>query len=364
MEVTAAAQNQCWPIFVNDYISSLKMLPIPEMAGTVITGAEMKVSYLVDHSYVPAVDASTDNLGIWNSRHRSTTTRTFLVKGSEFGMDDECEFIVRKRMYNHVNATPSGGVRKVVWTLYRTDGIAFRSLVSYHIAKGAEVIETTHGNAKRIKQVYKRTYPSAIRRMKELRRTLAPREVLPVMVAEQSGVLGASDTQGLPRNKTQLYSMSRSKVPTSMKCGVTSNDTLMEGLFKLSESAVEWNNLNSSLEERREDPTSTAFVQNCSSTSSLSYVEVKADESDVPLLNRSNDVGASNQNHMTSSEFKTQLVDRLSRIPCEQRGEIRAKLEHELDVMFADKITAEVEQIFDDSSRANVMERLLEMVNH
>lgn len=65
---------------------------------------------------------------------------------------------------------------------------------------------------------------------------------------------------------------------------------------------------------------------------------------------------------MTSFEFKAQLVNRLGTIPVEQRGEVRARIEHELDTMFADKVAAEIEQVFDQSSRSSVMERLLAMV--
>lgn len=65
---------------------------------------------------------------------------------------------------------------------------------------------------------------------------------------------------------------------------------------------------------------------------------------------------------MTSLEFQTKLVDRLSTIPADRRGEVRAKLEHELDMLFAQKIAAEIEQVFDESARESVMERLLAMV--
>ncbi|VDM47605.1 unnamed protein product [Toxocara canis] len=65
---------------------------------------------------------------------------------------------------------------------------------------------------------------------------------------------------------------------------------------------------------------------------------------------------------MTLSDFQAQLVDGLSTVPVEWRGEVRAKIEHELDVLFAQKVAAEVAQLFDESARESVMERLLAMV--
>uniref|UniRef100_A0A914SAR6 Uncharacterized protein n=1 Tax=Parascaris equorum TaxID=6256 RepID=A0A914SAR6_PAREQ len=147
MEGSAMDNGECWPIYLHQYISSLRALPVPELAGTVsvpedkicksipqirITGAEMKVSYLLDHSYVPIVDVSTDNL------------------------------------------VPS-------------------------------------------------------------------REVLPVMVAQQGG--SSAVAQCSARNRIQLYSMSRNKVPPSRRCAASGSSTLMDELFKISESAVEGNDL-------------------------------------------------------------------------------------------------------------------------
>uniref|UniRef100_A0A915BEI9 Uncharacterized protein n=1 Tax=Parascaris univalens TaxID=6257 RepID=A0A915BEI9_PARUN len=366
MEGSAMDNGECWPIYLHQYISSLRALPVPELAGTVsvpedkicksipqirITGAEMKVSYLLDHSYVPIVDVSTDNLGIWNSRHRSTTTRTFFLKGSDVGSDEDCERIVRKRMYKHVNAKPLGGVRKVVWTLFGSNGVAFRSLVSYHIAEGAEVMLTTHGNARTLKQVYAGTYPASLRRVKELRRAVPSREVLPVMVAQQGG--SSAVAQCSARNRIQLYSMSRNKVPPSRRCAASGSSTLMDELFKISESAVEGNDLKPFYDGSTHD-LSLATPQQEESSAMLNCGQSNVYEDDVSHMGPSHE--------MTSFEFKAQLVNRLGTIPVEQRGEVRARIEHELDTMFADKVAAEIEQVFDQSSRGSVMERLLAMV--
>ncbi|VDM50274.1 unnamed protein product [Toxocara canis] len=380
--------DDCWPVFLDEFISSLKVLPIPPLAGLVdvpeekicrsipqieITGAEIKKSYLLDHAYVPVVDVSTDNLGIWNSKHRSTQTTTFFISGKAIGDEEDREYVVRKRRHNHVNAQPFGSVRKVVWTLFRPDGIAYRSLVSYNIAEGAQVKLTTHGNAKNLKQIYTRTYPSALRRMKELRRTLAPREVFPAMIAEQqSGVPGISGMQCLPRNKTQLYSMSRSKVPTSRKCGRSKNDSLMDELFRFSETAVEGKDLNAPFEGPTENLQLTPSQED--SSTSLNYSEAKNGvKHAVQQLDSSHAVRCATTNvkevsmpdflrEMTPSEFQARLVKRLSAIPVEQRADVRIRIGHEMDVLFAQKVANEMGQV-DESVRGSVMERLLAMVS-
>lgn len=66
---------------------------------------------------------------------------------------------------------------------------------------------------------------------------------------------------------------------------------------------------------------------------------------------------------MTPCEFQAQLVDRLSTVPVEHRREARERIEHELDLLFAQKVTSQVEHLFDQSSRKSVMERLLTVAN-
>uniref|UniRef100_A0A915BEN8 FLYWCH-type domain-containing protein n=1 Tax=Parascaris univalens TaxID=6257 RepID=A0A915BEN8_PARUN len=370
MEVNNATDNsECWPVYMHEFISSLKVLPVPDLAGIVnvpedkicksipqirITGAEIKASYLLDHSYVPEVDVSTDNLGIWNSKHRSTQTTTFYIKGCDFGGEGDCEYVVRKRRHNHVNAKPLGSVRKVVWTLFKSGGIAFRSLISYRIAEGAEVVLTAHGNARTLKQIYTRTYPSALRRMKELRRTLPPREVLPAMVAEQGSLPGLSITQVLPRNKTQLYSMSRSKIDRSRRRRGGSTDTLMEELLKLSEHAVVESDLISSLEGSVEDPLMTSPHKDSPISSNLAEAAIGVGN----VVQQTNSSRA-----MSLSEFQSQLVDRLSIAPSERRWEIREKINYELEVLFAQSIAARAEECFDESVRGSVMEQLRRWTN-
>uniref|UniRef100_A0A915BEY9 Uncharacterized protein n=2 Tax=Parascaris TaxID=6254 RepID=A0A915BEY9_PARUN len=369
--------NESWPIYAEEYFCSVKAVPIADLSGAAhvpedkicksipqirITGAEMKVSYLLDHAYVPAIDVCTDNLGIWNSKHRSMTTTTHFIKGPEIGGDNECEYVVRKRTYNHVNARPAGGIRKVVWTLHRSDGAPFRSLLSYHIVEGAEVIKTTHGNAKSSANVYRRTYPSALRRMKELRKTLKPGEILSVMAAEQGAAPGISNTQCLPRNKTQIYVLRKNSTRKLSSEEAARSGTLMEQLFKLSGNVGQVTQLSHTAEE------------NCSKSSyegspcdlplllsdkqvptPADCEEAKASESRSPQM--------SSSDGMTPCEFQAQLVDRLSSVPVEQRKEARERIEHELDLLFAQKVTSQVEHLFDQSSRKNVMERLLTVAN-
>ncbi|KHN75839.1 hypothetical protein Tcan_11509 [Toxocara canis] len=65
---------------------------------------------------------------------------------------------------------------------------------------------------------------------------------------------------------------------------------------------------------------------------------------------------------MTRCEFQTEMVNRLGAIPVERRGEMRARIERELDILFSQKVAEEVEQVFDETSRGAVMERLLAMI--
>ncbi|VDM48763.1 unnamed protein product [Toxocara canis] len=370
-----ANEDESWPVYSQEYICSVKALPIADLAGTTvvpeekmcksipqirITGEEMKVSYLVDHSHVPAVDVCTDNLGIWNSKHRSMTTTTHFVKGPEnLGEGTNCDYVVRKRTYNHVNARPVGSIRKVVWTLYGADGAAFRSLLSYHIGEGAEIFRPIHVNAKTTLQVYKPNPSSTLRRMIELQRTLTPREALEVVMAEQGGIPGASNSQSLPRNRTQLYNASRSKMATSEKSEETTNNgNLMHELFKLSENAMEGSDVGTSYEASTDDLALATSQEDASVT--MNFVETMADNSDAAHID-SDMAQIDSSQEMTSSEFETQLLDRLDAVPVGQKAEVRAKIEHELDILFAQKVAGQVERLFEQGSRRVIMERLLSM---
>ncbi|KHN75850.1 hypothetical protein Tcan_11510 [Toxocara canis] len=61
-------------------------------------------------------------------------------------------------------------------------------------------------------------------------------------------------------------------------------------------------------------------------------------------------------------QVQNELRAMLRETSLNKKGEVRAKIEHELDVLFAQKVAAEVAQLFDESARESVMERLLAMV--
>lgn len=151
-------------------------------------------------------------------------SRLFYIRGDEQCNEEDCEYIIRRRFYNHANAQPFGSVRKMVWMLYRRDGVAYRSLISYRIDEGGAIISTKHGNAKISQRLYRRTYPSTLERMKELRKTLSPRQVLSAMIAEQGGISNVVNRQALPRDRSQLYNLSRCRLKESDSNSATSRN--------------------------------------------------------------------------------------------------------------------------------------------
>ncbi|VDM44493.1 unnamed protein product [Toxocara canis] len=72
-------------------------------------------------------------------------------------------------------------------------------------------------------------------------------------------------------------------------------------------------------------------------------------------------VACTNENEQGRQRFV--VPDELKQmLEVERRGEMRARIERELDILFSQKVAEEVEQVFDETSRGAVMERLLAMI--
>lgn len=121
---------------------SLVCKEVPELdLQQIPSNATVRLSFLVDTTFVSPYSLNTDSLGVWNEGTRRMNIRKFFFSYTKGKCcEGEHDFILYRRYYLHPDSTPDAIVRKTVW-LASIEGLYCRyALLSYEIRRNVGIL--------------------------------------------------------------------------------------------------------------------------------------------------------------------------------------------------------------------------------
>lgn len=118
------------------------------------------------------------------------------------------------RIYHHHQSTPTFH-RRISYVIDNEGKTVQYAVVQYLFEDGNEipVVVLPHGNAKRVSSSYRRTQKSTLSQMKKT--AGKPKAVVSKLFNEAGGMLGATSSSEIPRNRRQVYNIQQSSVSHS-----------------------------------------------------------------------------------------------------------------------------------------------------
>ena len=115
------------------------------------------------------------------------------------------------RIYHHHQSTPTFH-RRISYVIDDEGKTVQYAVVQYLFSDGNEipVVLLPHGNAKRVSSSYRRTQKSTLSKMKKT--AGKPKDVISKVFDEAGGMLGASSSSEIPRNRRQIYNIQHSSL--------------------------------------------------------------------------------------------------------------------------------------------------------
>uniref|UniRef100_A0A914ZS33 Uncharacterized protein n=1 Tax=Parascaris univalens TaxID=6257 RepID=A0A914ZS33_PARUN len=115
---------------------------VPELdLQQIPSNATVRLSFLIDTTFVSPYSLNTDSLGVWNEGSRRMNIRKFFFSYTKGKCcEGEHDFVLYRRYYLHPDSTPDAIVRKTVW-LASIEGLYCRyALLSYEIRRNAMIL--------------------------------------------------------------------------------------------------------------------------------------------------------------------------------------------------------------------------------
>lgn len=176
--------------------------------------------------------------GRWNTKTtRMSTVKYYLNAENEvITGSDTWSYLLVRRYYVHPDSCPPKSVKKIVWAIRSKNGLQGNAIITYNISPNSVIRGKCHGNARNDSAgSYLRTPPSLLDKMKELRKTMPSKEIIPTLIRQYGGTeIIESQQKILPGNDMQLYNMFRAKVATSDVFARGTVGTKVMDLLKLS----------------------------------------------------------------------------------------------------------------------------------
>ena len=215
------------------------------MVTRVPTNFSKNTVFVVDTSNLSNVaDLKCNDLGAWLCH---TGSKKYLYSTDDSGMCYKLEeqddyppnhmlYIVQRQFFTNKSLT---SLRKSIITARQPTSTSPRDLavIQYIFTDGEqEVSVNSHGNSKGTgSRAYKRTMESTREFVREKLKELPPRKVIPSVVQERGGIMKVESAGEFPRNRVQVYNISKQAKRQKVNGTVSTGDPLLQVLAKAKE---------------------------------------------------------------------------------------------------------------------------------
>ena len=183
-------------------------------------------AFVIDLSSVHCIDdLSADNNGVWIHRgkprkkynvefdpdtHEVISAVAVTDKQDNTSTEDKNQFTLVRIDHHHQSTATFH--RRISYVIDDEGKTVQYAVVQYLFDDGNEipVVVLPHGNAKRVSSSYRRTQKSTLSKMKKT--AGKPKHVISKVFDEAGGMLGASSSSEIPRNRRQIYNIQHSSV--------------------------------------------------------------------------------------------------------------------------------------------------------